>query len=240
MRVTGHERASHQINKIPCGTSVLRIAKIPYHMPFLCGRWDCENCKQRKTARCLRDFKASFTALFAYVSHYPAPITKQERIRLNNFLNRETPGAYQTFQSDSEMIIISKSSHPGAQRMKTEAIINNLISSILQDSWSGKPYANRSTHSQSIERINNDKSINDNPVYATWTGSIKAEREAESEFKALTTDPERAQWLSYNDLEGNIKLSKRGQELIDQCDSQSEPRQEVSEEEILLYANEGK
>ena len=82
------------------------------------------------------------------------------------------------------------------------------------------------------------------------------EKVAEQEFKSLTDDPERARWLSRNDLDGNLNLSMRGKELIEQYQSQtcSEPRQEViekvltklskaislSEEEILLYANEGK
>ena len=124
-------------------------------------------------------------------------------------LLRQIKGAWWTVKSDSRIIMITKSTHPDAVRLRTKYIIESLIVDVLNEPWS-QSFAKRITRPQGQKE---KKEKNTDTAYAQFIGTEDGDT-AMREFTALKTDPERSEWLLRHRDE--VILYGRGKEIIEQ------------------------
>lgn len=211
MKVQGRECASWS-KKIPCGTEILVLAKKPYVRTHHCNDWSCENCSNRKIKELQDEIVTAEIGITLFVKEVMPARSDQEKKSLSNFILRKVKGIYWKVQSDSRIVIIAKMNFPGAiRRNKVKYVIEKLVPEILKETWN-RDKQKRITRRQGMKPL---KPKNPDPAYAQFTGDRQAE--IKEEFKLLSTDRQRAEWLlEHSD---NIILYNRGKETIAQYQS---------------------
>lgn len=118
-------------------------------------------------------------------------------------------------RSDSRIVIIAKSAHLDAVRLRTKYIMEALIVDVLNEPWS-QSFAKRITrpHGQKEQKVKNTDS-----AYAQWIGEEGGEV-AMQEFTALKSDPQRAKWLLHHMDE--VVLYNQGKEIMEEYQAGAE------------------